>query len=51
LYKNDKKYYDEFVGKLSVSALLFSYGWLVYLLNLNWPTKCGIVKWLGALGH
>jgi hypothetical protein len=26
LYKNDKKYYEEFVGKLSVSALLFSYG-------------------------
>jgi hypothetical protein len=49
-YKKNNKYYNSFVGDLSVSALL--YLWLTcILLNLNWLTNYGIVICLGALGH
>jgi hypothetical protein len=49
-YKKTDQYYNDFVGDLSVSALLYLCLTSI-LLNLNWLTNNPIVVCLGALGH
>jgi hypothetical protein len=49
-YKKTDKYYNDFVGQLCVSALLYLCLTCI-LLSLNWLTNNAIVICLGALGH